>query len=214
MLSAQLQQAVKYYIQTITLLPDYFPTITMPEKNHTLPRIAMDPSTPESPTCSHSYLPLATSLQPPAGPMREKCSEFHPSFMHVLDHLRTPLRPLISVTTKLPHPDFPATLLAYHLLTSAQLDSLARHYHQVWPPAPDTARYPTTIPAWVGAPNEHDVDLWTKRRRFGRFIGLRGCETPAATGSVFTWEAVSAGVSMDGGGTDAAHRTRMGESTG
>lgn len=108
--------------------------------------------------------------------------------MRVLDHHLTPLRPYVSVTTKLPHPDFPATLLAYHLLTSAQLDSLARHYHQVWPPAPDTANYPKTIPAWVGAPNEHEVDIETKRRRFGRFIGLRGCDSPAETASVSTWE--------------------------
>src|SRR5699024_3878114 len=79
----------------------------------------------------------------------------------------------------------PRTLLSYHLLTSHQLDDLARHYHQVWPPVPATFWYPTSIPAWVDndghecrSGNENAVDLVTKRRRFGRFIGLRGCESP------------------------------------
>lgn len=38
------------------------------------------------------------------------------------------------------------------------------------------------IPAWVaqvdGQMQPGRVDLETKRRRFGRFIGLRGCESP------------------------------------
>ena len=40
------------------------------------------------------------------------------------------------------------------------------------------------IPAWVSVNEEEDtepaaeVDLETKRRRWGRFVGLRGCETP------------------------------------
>lgn len=29
-----------------------------------------------------------------------------------------------------------------------------------------------------GNGNRNEVDLMTKRRRFGRFIGLRGCESP------------------------------------
>lgn len=48
----------------------------------------------------------------------------------------------------------------------------------------ETFRYPAPIPAWVSAVEEkdaehaQDVDLETKRRRWGRFVGLRGCETP------------------------------------
>lgn len=84
--------------------------------------------------------------------------------------------------TGLQHTDFPRTLLSFHLLTSAQLDELARHYHQVWPPVPATFYYPMRIPAWVaqvdGQMQPGRVDLETKRRRFGRFIGLRGCESP------------------------------------
>lgn len=139
----------------------------MPPKRTSIPRPRMDPSTPQSTTHGHLYLvPQSTT------------SRKHPSFPKVLSHLRKRLCPLVSTTTGLPHPDFPPTLLSYHLLTSNQLDSLAIHYHQVWPPVPDTAWYPNTITPWIGTPYEKDVDLATKRRRFGRFIGLRGCESP------------------------------------
>ncbi|RMJ27302.1 hypothetical protein PHISP_01816 [Aspergillus sp. HF37] len=149
----------------------------------------MDPSTPEPPACPHSYPPFTTLARPSTDTTPEATLfRFHPSFLRVLEHLLTPLRPLISMTTCVPHPDFPTTLLAYHLLTSTQLDDLARHYHQVWPPMSDTKSYPQPIPAWVGAPNERAVDVDTKRRRFGRFIGLRGCESPVETGSAPAWE--------------------------
>jgi hypothetical protein len=47
----------------------------------------------------------------------------------------------------------------------------------------ETFRYPARIPAWVSLNEgeedaENAVDLETKRRRWGRFVGLRGCETP------------------------------------
>ncbi|OAP59803.1 hypothetical protein AYL99_04805 [Fonsecaea erecta] len=110
-------------------------------------------------------------------------------YLSSLEHLRAPLVPLISVTTGLPHPEFPTSLLQYHLLTHEQLDSLARWYHQVTPPVEETFQYPAWIPAWTSLhrPREHTstntaaevrVDLDTKRRRWGRFIGLRGCESP------------------------------------
>ncbi|EXJ54914.1 uncharacterized protein A1O5_12825 [Cladophialophora psammophila CBS 110553] len=106
-----------------------------------------------------------------------------------VEHLRAPLVPLISVTTGLPHPEFPTSLLQYHLLTHEQLDSLARWYHQVTPPVEETFQYPAWIPAWTSLPrnrqqnpntaaDQKNVDLETKRRRWGRFIGLRGCESP------------------------------------
>lgn len=34
------------------------------------------------------------------------------------------------------------------------------------------------MPAWIG----DDVPIETKRRRWGRFIGLRGCESPVSGG--------------------------------
>lgn len=101
------------------------------------------------------------------------------AFTSTLSYLSTPLHPLVSTTTGLPHPEFPTSLLQYHLLTDEQLDALARHYHQFYPPIPETYRYPMLIKPWVGI--DSTVDLSVKRRRFGRFIGLRGCESPVSS---------------------------------
>jgi hypothetical protein len=67
--------------------------------------------------------------------------------------------------------------LQFHLLTHEELDNLARFYHQVVPAVRETNRYPGKIKAWVGE-EVVQVDLETKRRRWGRFVGLRGCESP------------------------------------
>ena len=109
------------------------------------------------------------------------------AFKRAVSHLKTPLVPLISVTSGLPHPAFPTSLLQFHLLTHEKLDELAHFYHQVTPPVPQTFRYPTHIPTWVtvnanGKTETREVDLETKRRRWGRFTGLKGCETPMETG--------------------------------
>lgn len=149
----------------------------MKNKNNPPPRLIVDPTTPQSPEQQHPFSLFAMTTQSaPRTTTIIKPSNFHPAFIPILNYLNTPLFPLVSITSGLQHPDFPPNLLAFHVLTSTQLDNLARHYHQVWPPVEHTSRYPTTIPAWVGAPNEQDVDLETKRRRFGTFIGLQGCE--------------------------------------
>lgn len=105
-------------------------------------------------------------------------SRLSPEFLDLLDLLRTPLAPLVSISTGRPHPDFPKTLLAYHLLTSAQLDALFTYYHQVWPPVPETYMYPIAVPAQVVVDRDWDVDIEEKRRWFGSFIGLGGCDVP------------------------------------
>lgn len=102
----------------------------------------------------------------------------HPSFVPLLSYLRSPLVPLVSATTGLPHPDFPSTIFAYHLLTAQQLDDLAWHFHQVWPPLEATTAYPNPIPPWLGTGNEKTTDIQAKRRLFGRFIGLKRCDSP------------------------------------
>lgn len=107
------------------------------------------------------------------------------TFLSLLHYLHTPLCPLVSSTSGLSHPDFPTTLLTFHLLTSSQLDNLAQHFHQIWPPVPATTRYPVRIRPWLGTSEEEDIDLATKRRRFGRFIGLRGCESPVHENGFF-----------------------------
>lgn len=122
-----------------------------------------------------------------------------------LDYMRTNLKPLVSITTGCSHPEFPISLLQFHLLTHATLDSLAKWYHQTLedniPGADGTIlseRYPAPILAsrvWIRNSWESNlfppgtsidgvgdgqiqIDLNAKRRRFGRFIGLRGCESP------------------------------------
>jgi len=47
--------------------------------------------------------------------------------------LRLPLAPLVPLPSGSPHSSFPRTLLAYHLLTEEELDSIAHHYHQSTP---------------------------------------------------------------------------------
>ncbi|MCJ1262652.1 hypothetical protein MMC22_002522 [Lobaria immixta] len=148
-------------------------------------------------------------------------------YSHRLATLRSTLAPLVSVTDHTAHPDFPATLLHYHLLTSPQLDALARHYHQSsprveswgypvsvvgrWavpsspPPSSSSSFFPattttnssstlsintaimgleptTTTTTTTGSEQERrrrkKASLKARRRRFGRFIGLSGCESP------------------------------------
>lgn len=113
-------------------------------------------------------------------------------YARVVNHYATELVPLISVRTGEAHPDFPSSLLQYHLLTHDQLDSLARHYHQTIDAGNERWDYPYPIAwgkVWCGnnpAPTtslsnqsrRHLVDLNTKRRRFGRFIGLKVESSP------------------------------------
>jgi hypothetical protein len=81
------------------------------------------------------------------------------------------LAPLVQVTTGEVHPKFPATLLNFWLLTSEQLDELAQFYHQRTP-SEWSGFYPCPV-TWGGG-----LALEEKRRKIGRFIGLRGCESP------------------------------------
>lgn len=85
------------------------------------------------------------------------------------------LAPLVQLTTGHIHPDFPATLLNFWLLTSDQLDELAHFYHQRTPSL-WSAHYPCPV-VWG-----RDLTLEEKRRKIGRFIGLSGCESPEKTG--------------------------------
>lgn len=150
---------------------------TTRHRGHNLRRLALGP-----PTKYH-----VTVIPAPLSPSTQQ-RKAH--YQYSIDHLRAPLVPLISVTNGLAHPQFPKSLLQYHLLTHEQLDSLACWYHQVFPPVEETFKYPAWVPAWtslpcppgVAGPNLDPVDLETKRRRWGRFIGLRGCESPTTLG--------------------------------
>jgi len=84
------------------------------------------------------------------------------------------LAPLVRLTTGKVHPAFPSTLLNFWLLTSDQLDELAHFYHQRTPSV-YSSQYPCPV-IW-----EKGLTLEEKRRKIGRFIGLRGCESPVKT---------------------------------
>lgn len=97
----------------------------------------------------------------------------HADFIPTLAYLSKPLLKLVSLTTGRPHPCCPDSVLRYNLLTSSQLDDLARHYHQTWPPTPETYRYPNPIQPWIGTDEEMTIHIESKRERIGRFIGLQ-----------------------------------------
>jgi hypothetical protein len=58
--------------------------------------------------------------------------------------LQLELAPLVPLPEGPPHPAFPKTLLAFHLLTEDELDSIAHHYHQSTP-GPWTQHYPALM---------------------------------------------------------------------
>ncbi|CAI0643020.1 unnamed protein product [Colletotrichum noveboracense] len=90
-------------------------------------------------------------------------------FQEKMRQMRLPLVPLVQMSTGAVHPEFPATLLNFWLLTEAQLDDLARFYHQKTP-SPWSASYPCPI-TWKSG-----LTLEEKRRKIGKFIGLRYVE--------------------------------------
>lgn len=95
------------------------------------------------------------------------------AFREKLQQMTLPLAPLVQLTTGDVHPSFPNTLLGFWLLTDGQLEELAHFYHQRTPCA-WTRHYPCPV-TWAS-----DLPLEEKRRKIGRFIGLRGCDSPAA----------------------------------
>ncbi|KAM0483515.1 hypothetical protein ACHAPE_006629 [Trichoderma viride] len=97
----------------------------------------------------------------------------NPELAHKLNQMALPLSPLVQLTTGAIHPQFPRTVLQFWLLTDAQLESLAQFYHQRTP-SPWSRQYPCPV-NW-----RSDAPLEEKRRKMGRFIGLRGCENPTA----------------------------------
>ncbi|KAF2218054.1 hypothetical protein CERZMDRAFT_12308, partial [Cercospora zeae-maydis SCOH1-5] len=110
--------------------------------------------------------------------------------------LQLRLAPLVPLPAGPPHPAFPKTLMAFHLLTEDELDSIAHYYHQSTP-SQWTHHYPATMnwdKDFLAKPqgNAEDLDsgasyadmsdkerIRIKRRKVGKFIGLVGMETPA-----------------------------------
>lgn len=95
----------------------------------------------------------------------------NPEFAQKLDQMRLNLSPLVQITTGYIHPAFPRTVLQFWLLTDHQLEELAHFYHQRTP-SHLTGQYPCPV-NWNSS-----LPVEDKRRKIGRFIGLRGCESP------------------------------------
>ncbi|KAK0672893.1 hypothetical protein QBC41DRAFT_299274 [Cercophora samala] len=128
----------------------------------------MDPTSPRSPH-RPSFFPSSSS--PPSN-LTTRRSHISPSFAAKLAQMSLQLAPLVQLTTGLVHPSFPSTLLNFWLLTESQLDELAHFYHQRTPSV-YTSQYPCPV-YW---PSE-GMTIEDKRRKLGRFIGLRGCDSP------------------------------------
>lgn len=58
--------------------------------------------------------------------------------------LKLTLAPLVPLPSGPPHPAFPKTLMAFHLLTESELDSIAHYYHQSTP-GPWSQHYPASM---------------------------------------------------------------------
>ncbi|EGZ77814.1 hypothetical protein NEUTE2DRAFT_49059 [Neurospora tetrasperma FGSC 2509] len=136
---------------------------------------ASQPSQPPQPQRPHPPQPRYHQSQNPPTLTTHR-SLLSPTFASKLRQLALPLAPLVQLTSGTVHPEFPQTLLNFWLLTDDQLDRLASFYHQRTP-CQWTAHYPCPVswPAGMG--------IEEKRRRIGRFIGLRGCESPLPTGT-------------------------------
>ncbi|KAJ4417770.1 hypothetical protein N0V85_001704 [Neurospora sp. IMI 360204] len=140
------------------------------------------PSQPSQPS-----QPQPPTQQPPT--LTTRRSLLSPTFASKLRQLALPLAPLVQLTSGTVHPEFPQTLLNFWLLTDDQLDRLASFYHQRTP-CQWTAHYPCPVswPAGMG--------IEEKRRRIGRFIGLRGCESPLLPSSASSLRS-GVGVGLD-----------------
>lgn len=110
-----------------------------------------------------------------------------------ISQMRLTLAPIYPLPNGPPHPNYPHTILQYWLLTESQLDSLASCYHQLSPTNPWRRHYPASMnwdKEFLAQPHllmsveeqkeclSSEERLAIKRRMFGKFIGLKGCDTP------------------------------------
>lgn len=95
----------------------------------------------------------------------------NPELYSKISAMKLTLFPLVQLTTGEVHPRFPRTILQFWLLTNSELEEIAHFYHQRTP-CHLTDHYPVTI-TWSS-----DLSLEEKRRKIGKFVGLRGCESP------------------------------------
>ena len=66
------------------------------------------------------------------------------ALLRKISTLQLTLAPLVPLPSGPPHPAFPRTLMAFHLLTEDELDSIAHYYHQSTP-GPWSDHYPSNM---------------------------------------------------------------------
>lgn len=157
----------------------------------------MEQPSPQQPTTPNPFSPSSPQTTTTAQntttttAFSTRLAAKNPALHTKLTQMSLQLAPLVQLTTGAVHPAFPQTLLAFWLLTDDQLDALAHFYHQRTPCA-WTAQYPCPVDWPAG------LSLEEKRRRLGRFIGLRGCETPTAATAAATATATANGEGVAG----------------
>ncbi|GAB1311294.1 Origin recognition complex subunit 3 [Madurella fahalii] len=132
------------------------------------------PTTPETTTAAAAAAAEAAATATAATTtFSTRLAAKNPALHRKLTQMSLKLAPLVQLTTGAVHPDFPRSLLGFWLLTEGQLDALAHFYHQRTP-CRWTGHYPCPV-SWPPG-----LTLEEKRRKLGKFIGLRGCDTPLA----------------------------------
>ncbi|KAH7021717.1 hypothetical protein B0J12DRAFT_687087 [Macrophomina phaseolina] len=97
----------------------------------------------------------------------------HPVFALIIQSLRRRIHPLLEIQTGDPHPEFPRTMLHYHLLTEKQLDSIAAYYSQaVRDEHSDSYPRPIDWNHEALSYMDNKERVYTKRRLIGQFIGV------------------------------------------
>lgn len=127
------------------------------------------------PPSPHTPRPSTNADNGHAGPdgaagLSARRTSRNPSLDGKLKQMALPLAPLVQLTSGHIHPAFPSTLLHFWLLTDDQLDQIAHFYHQRTP-CQWTRHYPCPITWGEG------LSVEEKRRKIGKFIGLRGVST-------------------------------------
>lgn len=118
--------------------------------------------------------------------LRTHKQKTNPALARKIHTLRLSLHPLVPLPNGDPHPAFPRTLLAYHLLTEEELDSIAHYYHQSTPNE-WTHQYPACMnwdKEWLDG--NRVSRRGSRLRRRSSIVGLGQDSVPATPGLSIT----------------------------
>jgi hypothetical protein len=118
----------------------------------TIPSSSSDPSSNTTSAASRRYRSIV---------------DLDPELKALFTLMARPLAPLVQIGTGAIHPDFPTSVLTYHLMTEEQLDAVAEFYHQTDHQNKFWLGYPCPV-YW-----RKDMSVEKKRERMGNFIGVK-----------------------------------------